>query len=650
MSTRERIDYLVDKLNKWTLSYDLGNPEISDKEWDNFYFELLELERQNPELIRSDSPTQSIYSAKITKLNKVTHCEPPMRSLAKTKDIQEVYDYFSDVTEKDIVCSYKLDGLSCRLTYEDGRLIRAETRGNGEVGEDITHNALVIDNIPKQIDRTQLTIVDGEIICTLSNFKPFSQSYKNPRNFAAGSIRLLDAAECKKRNLSFIAWKWVNTNYNSFTASLIALDTFGFNVVPYFSVYNKDKSDEFINIMRNNVKQSDYPIDGLVFTYDDIELGKSKGFTVHHANDSLAFKFYDESEISTLLNIEWSMGKTGVLTPVAIFAPIELEGTEVSRASLHNLNIMNDLCPNGWYKGAKVEVIKSNQIIPQIINVELPNLIDSDVTLEPPVLCPICGYPTSIENTNNSLVLKCNNPKCEGKFLNQLNHFCGKKGLDIKGLSTATLEKLIDWKWVNNFTDIFNLSNYRSEWVKKSGFGVASVDKILAAIEEKKNNCDLASFISSLSISLIGSTYAKKLAEEFNTWNNFYNSVINKFDFTSLDGFGEEMNSSILNFDYTIAEKLSQIITINEYADKKKDNRCDGLTFVITGKLGHHYKNRDELKKIIENAGGKVTSAVSSKTNYLINNDINSNSEKNVTAQRLNVPILTEDEFFNLFN
>ena len=397
-----------------------------------------------------------------------------------------------------------------------------------------------------------------------------------------------------------------------------------------------------LDFLVNSCKELGYPIDGLVGRFNDIEYGTSLGSTSHHARAAYAFKFSDAEVDTELLDIEWGMGRTGVLTPVAIFEPVELEGTTVSRASLHNISVMNSLWKDNWYKGLTVTVFKSNQIIPQISKVTKKEEEKKLIKLEMPKLCPECGGETKVVTSESGVKqLICTNPACQAKLINQLDHFCGKKGMDIKGLSKATLEKLINWGWVNKITDIYSLNKYKKEWIDKEGFGEKSVTNILQAIENSKI-CKLENFISALGIPLIGKTVAKEIVKYFATWDDFI-SAVGDGQWSALDGFGPEMEKALNSFDFSIAKEVEPYLTFEKIVIKNEDITLKGLTFCVTGKL-KEFKNRDAIKSYIEDLGGKVTGSVSGNTNYLINNDINSTSAKNKTAQKLGIPIITEEQ------
>lgn len=642
----DKMQELIDKLNYYTKLYDEGHPAISDKEWDDMYFQLQKWENFEGVYLE-DSPTQKVNYQVVNKLNKVQH-NHPMLSLDKTKSIDTIKSFLGN---KNFICMAKMDGLTCSLKYLNGKLVSAETRGNGIEGEDILHNALQVRNIPKRIDYPGELIIDGEIICTYNDFKPFENEYKNPRNFASGSIRLLDSKESANRHLSFIAWDCIKgLEYDNFLSNkLLTLDKIGFTIVPFEVNLPEYKSIEQIMEM---VKKSCYnlPIDGLVFKYDDCDEYIAAGKTDHHFKGGLAYKFYDEEYETTLQNIEWTMGRTGVLTPVAIFEPIDIDGTEVSRANLHNISVIRELFGQIPKKGQKIYIYKANQIIPQISKVEKYEETGEDSLdyLKPPNECPICGHKTELFGDNNSIFLQCGNPACEGKLLNRVEHFFSKKGLNAKGLSKATIEKLIDWGWVNGIKDVFILDAYAEDWKKKAGFGEKSVMNIITSIRESSNT-DLESVISAAGIPLIGRTVAKQITSIFNTYEDFREAIGN-FDFSEIDGFGYEMNKSLKTFDYDELDYIVEnFLTINNKIEERKEQKLEGLTFCITGKI-KQWKNRDELSSFIISLGGKVVSSMSSKVDYLINNEIESSSSKNLKAKELGKTIIDEQMFMDIFD
>lgn len=674
----DKIRFLVRYLNECTKAYDEGHPTITDEEWDNKYFELKNLEEETG-LILSNSPTQNISYDVKNELAKVTH-NHKMLSLDKTKSIEDVSSFIGN---KPYIAMCKMDGLTCTLTYKDGELVSAETRGNGFIGEDILHNVKTLPSVPTTIPVFGELIIDGEIICTYTDFQQYETQYKNPRNFAAGSIRLLDSKECAKRNLTFVVWDVISEKYFDdgieyrLDQKLNFLRPFGFTIVPYIGVLNgalcsKNEYGNVIEKIQALAKENGFPIDGVVFKFADCAYGRSLGETAHHFKNALAYKFYDETYSTELLNIEWTMGRTGILTPVAIFEPVDIDGSTVNRASLHNISVMHEILGLYPYKHQAIEIYKANMIIPQIasakkiivdangsvIKVEDPrvpidNTNDYFAKIHHLEFCPCCGETLVVKASDNSILnLVCLNSNCEGKLINRLDHFCGKKGLDMKGISKATLEKLINWGWLSNNSDIFELVQYKDEWIKKPGFGVKSVEKILNAIDAG-SHCELHQFIAALGIPLIGTTASKELAKKFNNWEEFVMAAENNYPFYEIPNFGPEMHSSIISFDYSEARFIAEhFIHFNAIAkadvSSAEDNRLEGKTFVITGKLSH-FKNRESIKEKIEALGGKVTGSVTKNTDYLINNDIESNSSKNKTAKSLEIPILSEEDFIQAF-
>ena len=638
---------LIDKLNYHTKLYDEGKPEISDREWDQLYFLLSKLEADTG-VYYEDSPTQRVHFQEVSKLEKVAHSHP-MLSLAKTKEISEVESFLGD---KAYICMGKMDGLTCSLTYRGGKLVGAETRGNGIIGEDVLHNALVIKNIPKRIPCDEEFIVDGEIICTYDDFEPFSSEYKNPRNFASGSIRLLDSRECSKRNLTFIAWDIVGFTMKLLSTKMELLKEYGFTIVPYVidDEFYTLTLEEQIEKVKKECANLSYPIDGVVFKYDFCRAYEEAGRTDHHFKGGLAYKFYDEEYETTLKDIEWTMGRTGVLTPVAIFEPVDADGSIIEKASLHNISVAHDtlggLC-FGW-KGQKISVFKANMIIPQISKAEA----DDERTkhyLTLPYVCPVCGGEVETRKEVDSEMLYCVNPQCEGKLVNRIEHFFGKKGLDAKGISKATISKLIDLGWVTRIADVFDLSRYEDEWKALPGFGEKSVSNILGSIDACRN-CDLESAIAGIGIPLIGRTVAKDLAKRFANYGAFKENVEGSFDFSTIGGYGYEMNKALKTFDYSELDYIVEnYLIFKEEKIEENEQSLEGLTFCVTGKVSI-FKNRDELSAFIESKGGKVTGSVSKNTSYLINNDTESASAKNKKAKELNIKIIGEQTFMDMFD
>jgi DNA ligase (NAD+) len=636
---------LIEYLNYHTKLYDEGKPDITDAQWDEKYFELQEMERATG-IYLPNSPTQNIDYQVVNSLQKAQH-NHPMLSLAKTKSIDEMNTFIGN---KEFITMLKMDGLTCSLGYKNGRLVSAETRGNGIEGEDVLHNALVVKNIPKRLPKDIDLTVDGEIICTFEDFKQFENEYSNPRNFAAGSIRLLSSKESATRNLKFVAWDIINgfeATCNTLNKKLEYLLSLGFDIVP-FTIMKKDFNETVIEDSKEIAKINGYPIDGLVVKYNQVAEYEACGRTDHHFKGGMAFKFKDEEYETWLKDIEWTMGRTGVLTPVAIFEPVDTGDSVIERASLHNVSIMKDLL---WrpYKGQSLMVCKMNDIIPQVVSAgrEISPTDFEGLEFTIPTECPICGGRLEVVCEVDTEVLICTNDACEGKLVNRLDHFCGKKGLDIKGLSKATLGKLVDWGWVKEPADLYNLNKRLQVWANIPGFGIKSVNNILNAIDNSKNP-KLESFICALGIPHVGKTLSAQLAKEFKTYEDFKEAAIEKWDFTQLDGVAYEKASAIWNFDFTEADHVAEHMLGYEVTGGPSSNILEGESICITGRLTQH-KNRDELVKRITDRGGKVVSGVSRNTTWLINNDVNSTSSKNVTAQKLGIPIITEEEFINQF-
>ena len=642
---------LVDQLNYYTKLYDEGHPEIDDQTWDKMYFLLSEMEKKTG-IVLANSPTAKIDYQVVNSLTKKEH-NHPMLSLDKTKSINDVITF---ANQHDLIAMAKMDGLTCSIMYKNGKLVSAETRGNGIVGEDITHNIKFVKGVPLELPIDNELIVDGEIICTYEDFEEFSAEYKNPRNFASGSIRLLDSRVSAQRKLTFVAWDCIKgIDNNSLMIKLIRLDQLGFIIVPLLflptSIVSEDKISHIIVLIKENAKEFGYPIDGLVFKYDDCAYYQSLGATEHHFRGGLAYKFYDEEYETILRDIEWSMGKTGQLTPVAIFDPVDDGESIVTRASLHNLNIMERILGDKPFVGQRIWVVKQNMIIPQVSRADKTDNEKTKEYLYLPDICPICGHQTIRIND----FLYCTNDECEGQLLNHIAHFISKKGLDIRGLSKATIEKLIDWTWVSSLKDIFNLDQYRHDWLMMPGFGEKSVDNILAAIEASKS-CELWQFIAGLSIPLIGVTNAKTMARKEFDWHNIREDIAGGYDFTKWDKFGPEMNASLHHFNYDEADDLANnVLKLKNslWVDPNEKHEDVQLalkdkTFVITGSL-NHYKNRETLQQDIEAHGGKVQKSISSATKYLVSNDKNSTSSKTAKAKSLNIPIISEEELIAMF-
>ena len=647
MDKINRLKELTEQLNHYRDSY-YNNSEslISDKQYDDLFDELQTLEEETG-IIMSNSPTNTVGYEVKSKLEKVKHSHP-MLSLDKTKSTDDLVK-FSD--GKDCIISLKLDGLTVLNTYDNGVLCQSETRGNGEEGEIITHNAKVFDNLPLNIPLDKKFEVEGEAVITQSDFEKINTNgeYKNCRNLASGSVRQLDSNITKNRHVRFIAWK-IPFGVTTYTMGFEIASQYGFEVVPYVKYNSKyDDIEKAIEVLKDIAKEKSLPIDGLVITYNNVEYGKSLGMTGHHPKHSLAFKFYDDIYPTELLDVEFTMGKTGVLTPTAVFKPVEIDGTLVGRASLHNISIMKEL--GITHKGQIVNVYKSNQIIPQIDSVEEDNIkITDNNRIIPIETCPICGADTKIIQENNSEILICTNDNCKGKLLGKLSHFCSKNAINIEGMSEATLQFLIDKGWVKSFQDIYKLDYYRQTWKEYDGFGDKSVDKLLDAIENSRKTT-LDRFIYSLSIPQIGRSASKDIAKFFNNNYEEFKMYRTTIDYTQIDGFGDSMNNSLhkwLNENHITMEELAKEFTFKK--EKNNSSSVDllsNMVFAITGSL-HFFRNRSDIQNTIEKYGGKFSETINKRTTMLINNDINSKSSKNIKAKTMGIKIITEKEFINM--
>ena len=638
----DRINELVMLLNYYRDQYyNNAKSEISDKEYDDLYDELVRLEKETGHIL-NNSPTQSVGYIVKSSLQKVTH-NHPMLSLDKTKDIKEVCKFLNN---KKAVVMAKMDGLTCSLKYVKGKLVSAETRGDGFIGEDILHNIEVMKSVPKDIFTFEdELIIDGEIISTYRNFNkvnislPEEQQYKHIRNYASGSIRLLNNEESEKRGLTFIAWKFVKGSYqDSFIERWKELVNLGFTTVPIVTVsfISEESISNAVEAIKDWAKEEDYPIDGCVIGFDDITYGESLGKTAHHFKDQIAYKFYDESYPSKLKYVDWTMGKTGTLTPTAVFEPVNIDGTTVERASLHNISIIKTL---GLTNGCSVYVVKKNQIIPQIDSCDT----DGEGDIEIPEVCPICGARTIIRRDYDSEVLYCSNPNCEGKLLARFVNFVGRKATNIVGLSEANLEKFISWGWLKTFKDLYHLDKYSEELSNVDGFGKKSVTKLMESINTSRK-IKLENYINAIGITGIGSQNAKTISEYFEgDFNKFKEALENNFDFSSLEGFGTIMNSSIQEWykEDKLCENLSEEFEFIK-EEKNSDNSLEGLRFCITGTFK---ENRETIKEKLISKGAIFVSSVSSKLNVLFAGE--SAGSKLDKAKELGIKIVNEEELYS---
>lgn len=636
--SQKMIRNLIDYLNYHSRKYLAGEPEISDQEWDNKYIMLRDLE-QAIGFTYPDSPTQHIEFPIVDMLNKFAHGNYPMLSLDKTKNLDE---FKSFIGTQEIVISAKLDGLSCKLIYENGKLITAATRGDGLIGEDITHNARVIQNVPLQIPIKDKVIIAGEVLCDLTTFQHYAEEFKNPRNFAAGTIRLLNAEESARRHLSFLAWDNLTSSASTFNQRLIELEHMGFTVVPSVTG-TADQIEEIINYIRSLSTQLALPIDGVVARYNNIQYGDSLGETAHHPRHSFALKFEDEIVDTVLQNIIYEPSRNGIMTPVAVFQPVDLLGSTIEKASLFNLDIMEKTLGKYPWHGQKIKIIKSNMIIPQIVWAEETNEENAD-TIYLPLTCPYCGSDLIIHTSDSGIrTLSCDNRTCACRISNRLDYFVSKSGFDIKGLSKSTLEKLVDWGWIETFADIFTLVKHRNEWINKPGFGIKSVDNILNAIE-KSRHIDLAHFIAAFGIAGIGLNVSKEICKHIHSLSEFYQVINGTIDCTEWDGFGRAKRNAIMCANLSEIEQVARCVEIIESTGENLAETA-GLNVVITGRLS--FGSRSKFKEYLESLGIKVTEMVSGKSNYLIANKPDT-SAKYKKAQELKIPIITEQEFMEI--
>lgn len=658
----QRIKQLVEKLNAASDAYYLyDNPIMSDHEYDEMMDKLESLEQQTGYVL-SNSPLHKVQGKLLDGFKKVKHTKP-MLSANKTKDIDEIGKFIGG---HKVVESFKLDGLTIVCRYEKGVFKQAITRGNGEIGEDVTENFRNCTNLPLKLCYDFDLEVRGECVISWENFNKINESleepYSHPRNLAAGSLRCLDTNVSKDRHLEYVAFELVDASGSGINNDNIAkadladtyefLETMGFDVVPHHMVDVNNYKDIDADLF--NPEEYEYPVDGTIFKYNSYEYGKSLGMTAHHPLDMIARKWKDEEVETTLKEVQWQLGKTGQITPVAVFEPVEIDGSIVEKATLHNLSIFES------YKfavGDTITCFKANAIIPAIAeNLSAIDRDDDSVEyIKPPTACPVCGMPVEVKQDNNTKFLVCGNEGCDGKLVAQLTHFASKNAMDIDGLSESTIEKLVNAGILSSIMDIYDLYIRRDDMVGIDGLGKKLVDKLLKSIEDSKVTT-LDRYVYSLSIPLIGRTASKGISNYFHgDFDEFYDCCEKSdFNFEKLEGFGSQMAESIQNYidnNYDMMfYALPQILTI-----KKPDvmsavnNNISGKTFVITGKL-NAFSNRDELKDKIESLGGKVVGSVSAKTDYLINNDIESNSSKNKKAKSLNIPIVDEQKIIEMMS
>lgn len=647
MNRSDRIKELVDTLNKAAKVYYSGTDEImSNLEYDRLYDELKALEDETG-IVLAGSPTHKVGYETLSELPKEEH-ERPMLSLDKTKSVEELAAFAG--THKSLL-SWKLDGLTVVVTYRDGELYKAVTRGNGYVGEVITPNARVFVNLPAKIPYKGELVIRGEAIITYSDFERINRSieedenkYKNPRNLCSGSVRQLNNRITAERNVRLIAFALIRADGvdfgNSRQKQFEWLKGQGFEVVEYKIVDETSVADA-VEYFSKAITDNDFPSDGLVLLYDDIAYGESLGTTAKFPRNAIAFKWADEMAITRLKCVEWSASRTGLINPVAVFEPVELEGTTVSRASVHNVSIVREL-KLGY--NDEIKVYKANMIIPQIAE-----NITGSATIEIPKVCPVCGGPTGIKKANDTESLYCLNPDCQAKHIKRFEHFVSRNALNIDGISSQTLEKFIDRGFIKNYTDLYHLNNYEDEIVGMDGFGRKSYDNIIESVE-KSRTVTLDHVIYALGIGGIGLANARLVSRHCNEDPETVADITIE-ELMYIDGIGDVLAQSFREYfdDVNNRRLYNELLAELKLQKEVRDTSSPvaGKTFVITGSV-NHFTNRDELKAFIETLGGKTTGSVSAKTDYLINNDVTSNSSKNKKARELGIPVISEEEFIKL--
>ena len=648
----DRIKELISTLNKASDAYyNSGDPIMTDYEWDNLYDELAKLEEETG-VVYPNSPTQQVGYSVVDKIKEVEH-NHPMLSLDKTKSSSELIRFAG---KKDCVLSVKCDGLTCSLGYKNGKLISAETRGNGVSGCDVLVNVLTIANVPHEIPYKEDLTIDGEVVIDWNTFNkinenlPEDKKYKHPRNLVSGSLTLLDSKEASNRNMRFIAWRVIKGfSHESMFFDLKEAEKNGFEVVPMFTYSNnstdKENIDAILERIRDMANEESIPYDGAVIAVDDYRIAESMGRTNKFFRHSIAYKYEDELFETILTDIEWNTSKTGLINPVAIFKPVDLSGAITSRATLHNITYIKNMMLG---IGDRIRIYRSNMVIPKV-----HDSIDKSGNFTIPSTCPICGEPTKIVKDNDSEVLMCTNDNCAGKLLGKLCHSVSKNALNIEGLSEATIQKFIDLGWLKSIRDIYYLYLHKIDMYKLEGFGRKSVNKLLSSIEDSRNT-DLVRYIYAQSIPLIGHTASKAISKmcdgDLNTFIEHMSKGAKAFG--KIDGIGSEMIKSLKKWWDINYLEFVDAATVFTFKKKEPVNisgtDLTGKVFVITGSLTQ-FRNRDEMKERIESLGGKVSGSVSSKTTALINNDIESTSSKNKKAKQLNVPILTENMFIEKY-
>lgn len=648
MNKIERMKQLVEQLKVAAYAYEQENREVmSNFEYDKLYDELKSLEEETGTVL-AGSVTQKVgYEVTVGALPKVTHSKR-MLSLEKTKEISKLQSFLGD---KEGILSWKMDGLTIVCTYEDGKLVKAVTRGNGTVGEEVTNNVKTFKNIPLVISEKENLVIRGEAIITYPEFERINEEieeadskYKNPRNLCSGSVRQLNPEVTAKRQVRLYVFTLVEggPDFATKEEQLEWLTEKGFNVVDYKKV-DAHNVKEVVEEFEKNITKVEFPSDGLVLTYNDRAYSTSLGETIKAPKDSIAFKWKDEVVTTTLSEVEWNTSRTGLINPVAVFEPVEIEGTTVERASVHNLSILEELKLG---VGDQIKVYKANMIIPQI----LENITKSH-TVEIPKTCPVCGAHTEIHQDKETKTLICPNSNCKAQRLRAFTHFTSRDAMNIEGLSVATIEKFLERDYLEDFTSLYELKQYESEILQMEGFGKKSYEKLIHSIE-KSREVLMPNFLYALGIAQVGLGTAKLICRHF---NNDIEAIqkASREDLTAIDGIGPVIADEMVEY-FSLKENKEMIVALCQelHFKEQKENSVEsskiiGKVFVVTGEV-HHFDNRKALQNKIETLGGKVTGSVSKKTDYLINNDSESSSSKNKKAKELQIPILTEEDFLKL--
>lgn len=652
--TKNQIIDRVEELNKASEAYyNTEQPIMSDVEFDNKLEELRQWEEETG-IVLANSPTHNVGYSVADELKEVKH-NHPMLSLDKTKSVDELIEFIGD---KDCFLSVKADGLTTSLHYINGKLIGAETRGDGVRGTECLQNVLTMKNVPKEIPYKDELIIDGETIIGWNTFReindklPEDKKYKHPRNLVSGSLQLLDSKEAANRNMRFVAWRVIKGfEHKTPSIDLFKAKDIGFEIIPILKSLRINQEKE-LTILLNHIRESadshNIPYDGAVIAVDDYKIADSMGRTDKFFRHSMAYKYEDELFETVLTDIEWNTSKTGLINPVAIFQPVDLNGAITTRATLHNITYIKDMMLG---IGDRIRVYRSNMVIPKV-----HDSIDKSGNFSIPDKCPICGQPTRIVKENDSEILMCENPDCKGRLLGKLVHAASRNALDIENLSETTIEKFINLGWLNSIKDIYHLSDYENEMKVLEGFGKKSVEKLLSSIE-KSRKTSLECFLYSLSVPLLGKSASKMIAEAVDCdFDTFIGEMTFKGAeyFRHLPGVGDALINSLNTYWKNHYSEILQLA--NEFTFEKlksilseTTNELENKTFVITGSV-NHYQNREALKADIEAHGGKVVGSISSKVNYLINNDINSASSKNQKAKSLNIPIISENDFLKMIH